>query len=45
LRPRDLPVSVVTIAWCPSAQIGLAEHGWQHETPLWLYILKEAEAL
>jgi hypothetical protein len=26
-------------------QVGLAEHGWRDETPLWLYILKEAEAL
>jgi hypothetical protein len=26
-------------------QLGLAEHGWTGETPLWLYILKEAEAL
>jgi hypothetical protein len=27
------------------AQLGLAEHGWAGETPLWLYILKEAEVL
>ncbi len=26
-------------------QVGLAEHGWVAETPLWLYVLKEAEAL
>jgi hypothetical protein len=26
-------------------QIGLAEHGWSGETPLWIYVLKEAEAL
>src|SRR3954452_19287474 len=26
-------------------QIGLAEHGWAGETPLWFYILKEAEVL
>jgi Animal haem peroxidase len=26
-------------------QVGLAEHGWAGETPLWLYILKEAEVL
>jgi heme peroxidase len=26
-------------------QVGLAEHGWSGETPLWLYVLKEAEAL
>ena len=26
-------------------QVGLAERGWDQETPLWLYILKEAEAL
>jgi hypothetical protein len=28
-----------------AAQLGLAEHGWTGETPLWLYILKEAELL
>ena len=27
------------------AELGLAEHGWTGETPLWLYILKEAEVL
>jgi Animal haem peroxidase len=26
-------------------QVGLAEHGWTGETPLWFYILKEAEVL
>jgi hypothetical protein len=26
-------------------QIGLAEHGWEGETPLWLYVLREAAAL
>jgi Animal haem peroxidase len=26
-------------------QVGLAERGWEGETPLWFYILKEAEAL
>ncbi len=30
---------------CRSEQVGLAEHGWTEETPLWFYILKEAEAL
>jgi hypothetical protein len=28
-----------------AAQIGLAVHGWAGETPLWLYVLKEAEVL
>ena len=28
-----------------AAQVGLAEYGWTEETPLWLYILKEAEVL
>jgi hypothetical protein len=28
-----------------AAQVGLVEHGWTGETPLWLYLLKEAEAL
>jgi hypothetical protein len=26
-------------------EVGLAETGWDQETPLWLYVLKEAEAL
>jgi hypothetical protein len=26
-------------------QVGLSEAGWEQETPLWLYILKEAEVL
>jgi hypothetical protein len=26
-------------------QIGLAASGWEYETPLWLYVLKEADAL
>ena len=26
-------------------QVGLADHGWELETPLWIYVLKEAEAL
>jgi hypothetical protein len=26
-------------------QVGLAEHDWTDETPLWFYVLKEAEAL
>jgi Animal haem peroxidase len=26
-------------------QVGLAEHGWHDETPLWFYILKEADVL
>jgi Animal haem peroxidase len=26
-------------------QVGLAEHGWTAETPLWFYVLKEAEVL
>ena len=26
-------------------QIGLAEHGWSEETPLWIYVLREADAL
>jgi hypothetical protein len=26
-------------------QVGLVEHGWRDETPLWLYVLKEAEAV
>jgi heme peroxidase len=28
-----------------SDQVGLAEHGWHAETPLWLYVLKESEVL
>ena len=30
---------------CRREQVGLAESGWEQETPLWLYVLKEAEAL
>jgi hypothetical protein len=26
-------------------QIGLAQHGWTGETPLWIYVLREADAL
>jgi hypothetical protein len=26
-------------------QVGLSEHGWRAQTPLWLYVLKEAAAL
>jgi hypothetical protein len=26
-------------------EVGLAEWGWAGETPLWLYVLKEAEVL
>lgn len=26
-------------------QVGLAERGWARETPLWFYILKEADVL
>jgi Animal haem peroxidase len=26
-------------------QLGLAQYGWRDETPLWLYILKESDAL
>jgi hypothetical protein len=26
-------------------QVGLARHGWRWETPLWIYVLKEADAL
>jgi hypothetical protein len=26
-------------------QVGLAEHGWTGETPLWFYVLKEADVL
>jgi len=26
-------------------QVGLAEHGWRTETPLWIYLLREADAL
>jgi hypothetical protein len=28
-----------------AGQLGLAELGWRGETPLWFYILKEAEVL
>jgi Animal haem peroxidase len=28
-----------------SEQIGLADYGWSGETPLWIYVLREADAL
>ena len=28
-----------------SEQVGLGEHGWRAETPLWIYVLREANAL
>src|SRR3954465_2676501 len=37
---RRLGVETLT-----SEQVGLAEHGWRAETPLWFYILKEADVL
>jgi hypothetical protein len=35
----------VGVAPLSAAELGLADHGWTGETPLWLYILKEAELL
>jgi Animal haem peroxidase len=29
----------------PAEQMKLAEHGWEAETPLWIYVLREADAL
>jgi hypothetical protein len=37
---RSLHVEPLT-----AEQVGLAEHGWSGETPLWIYVLKEADAL
>jgi hypothetical protein len=37
---RRLDVPALT-----AEQVGLAEHGWTAETPLWFYILKEADVL
>lgn len=37
---RHLDVPALT-----ASQLGLGEHGWTGDTPLWLYILKEAEVL
>jgi len=37
-RPRQLWQLDLTSVW-------VAEHGWTGETPLWIYVLKEAEAL
>jgi hypothetical protein len=37
---RRLGVAVLS-----AAQVGLVERGWTDETPLWFYILKEADAL
>lgn len=33
------------VAPLTDAQLGLRQHGWAGETPLWLYLLKEAEVL
>jgi Animal haem peroxidase len=33
------------VAALTAEQVGLAEHGWTGETPLWFYILKEAAVL
>jgi hypothetical protein len=37
---RELGVELLT-----RDQVGLAEAGWEQETPLWLYVLKESEVL
>jgi hypothetical protein len=34
----------IGIAPLTAEQVGLASTGWQGETPLWYYILREAEA-
>jgi hypothetical protein len=33
------------VGFLDAEAIGLAVQGWQHETPLWLYVLREAEVL
>ena len=35
----------LSVAPLSAEQVGLAERGWAWETPLWFYILKEAEVL
>jgi hypothetical protein len=35
----------VGVAPLDADAIGLASHGWRHETPLWFYILREADAV
>ena len=48
-RPSRRPASGEAVARrlgvpaLSAEQVGLAEHGWTGETPLWFYILKEAE--
>jgi hypothetical protein len=37
---RELGVELLT-----ADEVGLASAGWDQETPLWLYVLKEAEML
>ena len=50
-RPRRRPASGEAVARrlgvpaLSAEQVGLAEHGWAGETPLWFYILKEADVL
>jgi Animal haem peroxidase len=37
---RSLGIEPIT-----SEQVALAEYGWNEETPLWIYVLREADAL
>ncbi len=40
-RARRSPASWAS-SRCRAAECGLGEHGWDRETPLWFYILREA---
>ena len=43
LPSGEAVAEALEVAPLSAEEIGLAEHGWEHETPLWLYVLKEAE--
>lgn len=45
LAPGEAVARHLDVPPLTAAQLGLAEYGWTGETPLWLYILKEAEVL
>jgi Animal haem peroxidase len=45
LAPGEAVARRLGVPPLTAAQLGLAEHGWTGATPLWLYILKEAEVL
>jgi hypothetical protein len=45
LPSAEAVVAELGIEPLSSEQVGLAQHGWMGETPLWIYVLKEADAI